>query len=93
MDKKKLRKIRNELDKLDYKLLDLYKKRTNLINKVIEIKKYKKQIIDKKRIKKVLKNIKKNSIKRGIDPKITQKIWSSMINSYIDYERRNFKKK
>ena len=77
---------------IDNKLLNLVKKRTNIVKKVIKLKKYKKKIVDHKRIRQVLKNIKSKSIKMNIDPKITQKIWSSMIKSYIDYERRNFKK-
>ena len=93
MNNKKLNLIRNKLDILDIKLLDLIKRRTALVKKIIKLKKYKKQIVDRQRIRKVLNNIKKNSVKRNIDPKITEKIWSSMINSYIDYERRNFKKK
>ena len=93
MNKNKLDKVRNQIDKLDVKLLNLIKIRTKLVNKVIKLKNYKKQIVDKKRIKKVLKKIKKNSIKKKIDPKITVKIWSSMINGYIDYEKGNFYKK
>ena len=93
MNKKKLDEVRKRLDKLDHKLLSLIKKRTILVEKVIKIKRYKKQIVDRKRINKVLTNIKKNSIKRKIDPRITLKIWKSMINSYIDYEKRNFYKK
>ena len=93
MNKKKLDNVRNKLDKLDYKLLDIIKKRTSLVKQVIKLKKHKKQIIDRNRIKKVLRNIKKISIKKKIDPRITHKIWSSMIKSYIDYERRNFNKK
>tara|TARA_B100000745_G_scaffold274079_1_gene202863 strand:+ start:139 stop:420 length:282 start_codon:yes stop_codon:yes gene_type:complete len=93
MNKKKLNNVRNKLDKLDYKLLDIIKKRTSLVKQVIKLKKHKKQIIDRNRIKKVLRNIKKISIEKKIDPRITQKIWSSMIKSYIDYERRNFNKK
>ena len=27
-----------------------------------------------------------------IDPKITERIWINMIRSYIDFEKRNFKK-
>ena len=42
---------------------------------------------------KVLKKIKRDSMKRNIDPKITQRIWKNMIWSYIDFEKRNFKKK
>tara|TARA_B100000029_G_C17185924_1_gene818757 strand:- start:337 stop:618 length:282 start_codon:yes stop_codon:yes gene_type:complete len=93
MDKKKLNLVRKKIDKLDFKLLDLIKQRTKLVKKVIKIKKYKKQIVDRKRINKVLRNIKKNSIKRKIDPTITKKIWITMIKSYIEYERKNFDKR
>ena len=86
-------KIRKKLDKLDNLFLDLIKKRTNLVDQVLKNKKFKKDIIDKKRIKIILNNINKKSKQKKIDPKITQKIWKTMIRSYIDYEFRNFKKK
>ena len=93
MNKKNLLVVRKNIDKIDLKLLNLLKTRTELVKKVILLKKYKKQIVDKKRIKKVLLNIKKNSIRKNIDPKVTNKIWKSMISGYIDFEKRNFKKK
>ncbi len=93
MNKKNIIKIRRKLDRLDNLFLDLIKKRTNLVDLVIQNKKYKKDIIDKKRISLILSNIKKKSLKKKIDPKITNKIWSNMIKAYIDYEFRNFKKK
>ena len=61
MDNKKLNLIRGKIDKIDHILLDVIKKRTNLVKEVIKIKKLKKQIVDKSRIKKVLQNIKKIS--------------------------------
>ena len=85
--------IRKKLDKLDDKFIKLIKRRTILVNKVLKNKKFKKDIIDKKRIKIILKNIQKKSVKNKIDPKITSKIWNSMIKAYIEYEHRNFKKK
>ena len=91
--RKKLSKIRSELDKLDNTLIKVIKKRTTLVNKVLALKDKKNQIVDKKRINLILKNIKKKSIQNKIDPKITNRIWKNMIWSYIDYERRNFKKK
>ena len=93
LKRKKLRKIRFQLDKLDNTLLKAIKNRTNLVNKVLELKENKNQIVDQERIKTILKNIRKKSLKRNIDPKITNRIWKNMIWSYIDYERRNFKKK
>ncbi len=93
MINKKLIKIRKKLDILDNYFLKLIKKRTNLVNQVLKNKKYKKDIVDKKRIKVILKNIAKKSKAQKIDTKITNKIWKSMISAYIDYEYRNFKKK
>ena len=93
LKQKKLSKIRLELDKLDNSLINIIKKRTNLVKKVLALKESKNQIVDQKRIKTILKNIKKKSIKNNIDPKITNRIWKNMIWSYIDYEKRNFKKK
>ena len=93
LKRKKLNKIRFELDKLDNSLIKLIKKRTNLVKKVLVLKEKRSEIVDKKRIKKILDNIKKKSLKNKIDPKITNRIWKNMIWSYIDYERRNFNKK
>jgi|TARA_B100001059_G_scaffold154910_1_gene154504 chorismate mutase len=93
LKKKKLRKIRFELDKLDNSLIKIIKKRTNLVKKVLALKDKKNQIVDHKRIKKILTNIRKKSLNNNIDPKITNRIWRNMIWTYIDFERRNFKKK
>ncbi len=93
LKRKKLNKIRLELDKLDNSLIKIIKQRSNLVKKVLALKEKKNQIIDQKRIKTILSNIRKKSLKNKIDPKITNRIWKNMIWSYIDYERRNFKKK
>ncbi len=93
MINKNILKIRKELDKLDNSLLEIIKKRTKLVDIVIKNKKYKKDIVDKKRISIILKNISEKSRSKKIDPKITDKVWRSMINAFIDYEYRNFNKK
>ena len=92
MVNKNIIKIRKELDKLDNILLNIIKKRTVLVDQVILNKKFKKDIIDRKRIAIILKNISKKSKKKKIDPKITSKIWKTMIRAFIDYEFRKFKK-
>ena len=85
--------IRVKLDKLDNQLLSLIKKRTILVNDVLKLKEFKNEIVDKKRINQILKKIRSKSKKMKIDPKITNRIWKSMIWSYINYEKKNFKKK
>ena len=92
-NKKKLNQIRKKLDKLDNKLINLIKIRKNLVDEVIKQKQFKKEIIDKKRINFILRKINGKSKKLKIDPKITNRIWKNMIWSYINYEKRNFKKK
>tara|TARA_Y100000741_G_scaffold192956_1_gene146868 strand:- start:59 stop:349 length:291 start_codon:yes stop_codon:yes gene_type:complete len=91
--KKKLNLIRKRLDKLDNSLIRVIKNRTLLVKEVLKLKEYKKEIVDKKRINIILKNIKKKSLQNKIDPKITKRIWHNMIYAYIDFEKRNFKKK
>ena len=91
-NKKKLAHIRVKLDKLDNQLLSLIKIRTGHVNNVIKLKQHKKDIVDKTRISIILKTILKKSKKRKIDSTVTAKIWKSMINAFIDYDYRNFKK-
>ena len=92
-NQKKLNILRGKLDKLDNKLIDIIKVRTNLVKEVVKLKEFKNEIVDKKRISIILKKIKKKSISKNIDPKITHRIWKNMIWSYINYERKVFKKK
>ena len=93
LNKRKLNKVRQKLDKVDDRLIKLIKIRTNLVKQVLKLKEHKNEIVDKKRINKILKKIRIKSVKERIDPKITNRIWKNMIWSYIDFERRNFKKK
>jgi chorismate mutase len=93
MINKNIIRIRKELDKLDNNLLNIIKKRSKLVDLVLRNKKFKKEIIDKKRITIILKNIARKSKNKNIDPKITHRIWKSMIKAFIEYEFRNFNKK
>ena len=92
-NKKKLFLLRKKLDLIDNKMLNLLKIRANYVKRVLSLKEFKKEIIDKKRINKILRIIKDKSIKKGVDPKISNRVWKNMIYAFIDYEFRNFKKK
>ena len=91
-NKKKLLILRKKLDKVDDRLLSILKIRSNYVKEVLSLKEFKKEIIDRKRIKLILRNIQRKSIKKGIDKKISYRIWKNMIYAFIDYEFRNFKK-
>ena len=93
LNKRKLSKVRLKLDNLDNKLIKLIRVRTNLVKEVLKLKEHKKDIIDKKRISMILRKIKIKSLKNNIDPRVTNRIWKNMIWAYINFEKRNFKKK
>ena len=93
MDQKKLKAARRKIDQLDTKIFGLIKKRTQVVRYMLSLKKFKRQIVDHKRINKILKNIKSKSIKNKVDPKTTRRIWKAMIWSYVDFQKRNFKEK
>ena len=93
MSKNKLKVARKKIDKLDKDIFNLVKKRTKIVDHMLSLKKYRNQIIDHKRINFILKKIKKKSIQNNIDTKVTLRIWKSMIWSYVDYQKRKFKKK
>ncbi len=90
---KRLKKERKKIDKIDQQIFKLIKRRTIIVKKMLTLKKYKHQIVDHKRINEILKVIKRKSIANKVDTRLTSKIWKAMIWSYVDLQRRNFKKK
>ena len=93
MDKKKLIIARNKIDQLDNSIFNLIKKRTKVVKHMMDLKRYKHQIIDHKRINTIIRNIRKKSVRNGIDPEITTRIWKAIIWSYVFFQKKNFKKK
>ena len=90
---RRLKKERKKIDIIDKQIFKLIKRRTNVVKKMLGLKKYKHEIVDHKRINEILLKLKRKSIQNKVDPKITKKIWKSMIWSYVDFQRRNFKNK
>tara|TARA_B100001013_G_C24344125_1_gene337674 strand:- start:297 stop:578 length:282 start_codon:yes stop_codon:yes gene_type:complete len=93
MDKRKLKIARAKIDQLDNSIFNLIKKRTKIVKYMLSLKLFKRQIVDQKRINRILQNIRKKSVLHGVDPKITSRIWKAMIWSFVNFQRRNFKKK
>jgi len=93
MNKIKLKIERKKIDKIDNQIFKLIKKRTYVVKKMLKLKENKHEIVDRKRMNQILLALKKKSIKNKVDPRITRKIWKSMIWSFVDFQRRNFKKK
>ena len=89
----KLNKARIEIDKIDAKLLPLIVKRSKMVNMALESKTKKSQIIHQKRIKSILTRVGRAAKLKSANPTLIKSIWKSMIWNFIDYEKKEFKKK
>jgi len=90
---RRLKKERKKIDIIDQQIFKLIKRRTIVVKKMLTLKKYKHEIVDYKRNNEIFLKLKRKSIQNKIDPKITKRIWKSIIYSYVDFQKRNFKKK
>ena len=90
---KKMKIVRSAIDRIDAKILPLIVKRSKLVNKALEIKSRKSEIVDKKRIKQILKKVGSQSKKMNADPKLIKSIWMDMIHNFIEHEKKEFKKR
>ena len=90
---KKMRNVRSLIDRIDNKILPLIVKRSKLVNKALELKSEKKEIVDRKRINQILKRVGSKSKKMKADSKLIKAIWMDIIQNFIDHENKEFKKK
>ncbi len=90
---KKMKEVRSLIDRIDDKILPLMVKRSKLVNKALELKSKKNEIIDRKRINQILKKVESKSQKMKSNPKLIKSIWMNMIQSFIDHERKEFKRR
>ena len=88
---KTINQVRNSIDKIDSKLLELIYKRKLLVEEAVRLKK-KNQIVDKKRIQEILNELDSESQKKNLPEGLIVKIWKTMINGFIKYEREIYDK-
>ena len=81
-----IEEIRDEIDNLDLKIIELISQRKDLVFEVVKLKR-KDQIVDKKRIDSILKRLNIEAKKRGIPESMIENLWKIMIKSFIKYEQ------
>ena len=90
---KKMNNVRSLIDRIDDKILPLVVKRSKLVNKALELKSKKIEIIDRNRINQILRKVESKSKKMKANPKLIKSIWMDMIQNFIEHERKEFKKR
>ncbi|MEL0245611.1 MAG: chorismate mutase [Alphaproteobacteria bacterium] len=81
-----IEEIRDEIDNLDLKIIELISQRKDLVFEVVKLKR-KDQIVDQKRIDSILKRLNIEAKKRGIPESMIENLWKIMIKSFIKYEQ------
>ena len=84
-----LEELRENIDEIDLKILDLIEKRKDLVTEVVKLKK-RDQIVDQKRIEFILNKLKVEASKRGLAIEFIEEIWTLMIENFIKYEEKIF---
>ena len=84
--------VRNKIDIIDNKLLPLMIKRSQLVEKALNLKAKRSEIVDQKRIREITKKISQKTRQLGGNPKLLSNIWLSIIDNFIKFEKSKFKK-
>ena len=86
-------KIREDIDSLDKDILQLLKKRLNLIEQAALVKPERNQVRDKARIDEVIALIRQEAQKANYPEDMAEVIWKYIIELSIDYEYDAYDKK
>jgi isochorismate pyruvate lyase len=86
-------KIREDIDSLDKDILQLLKKRLNLIEQAALVKLERNQVRDKARIDEVIALIRREAQKANYPEDMAEVIWKNIIELSIDYEYDAYDKK
>ncbi len=88
----KMREIRKKIDSIDSRILPLMVKRSFLVNKALSLKTKKSEIVDIRRINQIKRKVAGDAKKLGANPSLISDIWLSIIKTFIQFEKKNFKK-
>ena len=86
-----IKEIRNEIDEIDIRIIELISQRKDLVIEVVKLKR-KDQIIDQKRIDDILKKLNLEANKHGIPEVLIEKLWKIMIEGFIEFEMEIYDK-
>ncbi len=86
---KNLEQVRQCIDDIDDRLLDLLSERSAYVRQVIRFKN-RDQIVDLPRIEQIIAAMRKGALQRDLDPDMVEGIWRMMIDRFIALEEKIF---
>ena len=83
--------IRNEIDAIDRNIINLLGERLLFIKAIVRFKKNKEDVMARKRYVQVLEQRRKWAAERGIDPDIVEKAYRTLMDYFIDEQKKIMK--
>jgi len=86
-----LKEVRDEIDILDDKLVDLISKRSHLIRQAAKFKNSVEEVKAEERIEFIMQRIRGRAISLGINPNMISELFHIMINEMVETEISEFR--
>jgi len=88
-----LNQLRKKIDKIDSEILELFKKRLNIVEKIAEVKRLSGlKITDKKREREMIEKRKKIGEREGIEKMLVEELFKKIISLSKKHMRKVYKK-
>ncbi|MDA8230889.1 MAG: chorismate mutase [Magnetospirillum sp.] len=86
IDCKSLAEVRENIDRLDCRIVELLAERTLFVEQAGKLKASKSQVVDRERIEAVIRKVRHEAMECGMDAGLVENIYRSMIDAFIIYE-------
>jgi len=90
VDCSSLAEIRKNIDLIDMEIVPLLVRRGKYVQQAAKFKSDYSSIEDKKRIDEIIDKVSRYSLELNFDPTIIEKIYSFLIEVYIQFEKKKF---
>jgi len=82
-----IEEIRSDIDVIDFQIIELLGKRTELVSHLAGLKKRVDQVRDPVREQKVLDRVRDIAVKKGFDPGVTEEIYRILFRHFVDLQK------
>jgi isochorismate pyruvate lyase len=86
-----LQEVRDEIDKIDTKLVDLISERSHLIRQAAAFKNSVDEVKAEDRIDNIMQRVRKRAIELNINPNMISDLFTIMINEMVETEISEFR--
>lgn len=82
-----MKEVRENIDKIDRKIVKLLSKRSYFVKEAAKFKKSAEDVEAPKRVEDVIQKVRSLAEEYGVQPDIVENIYWAMIKSFIEYEK------